>query len=1433
MAAVIGALRGVLSLDSAAFEKGVKRAQASMGNMQRSLARSGAAMQSLGRKMSLSVTAPLAGLATVSLAASRGLTEIDNQARVAGISAQRFKELSLATKDLGVEQGKLSDVLKDVNDKFGDYFQTGAGPLADFFENIAPKVGLTQEAFKGLSSDQALQKYINALREANVNQAEMTFYLEALASDATLLLPAFDNGGKAIADVTEKARAFGLTLDKDMIAKSRAAASEMAVVSEVLKTKLQVALAGLAPLFADIVSEFSPVIEKLADGAQKLADRFQELSPQVKRFVTLGAALAAALGPVLIGLGLMASLLAAISSPVLLVAAGFAALVGAGAALAANWDTISERYPALAGAIEGGVSLLGGAVGVVRDAVVGVADFALLQLETALTGVSALLQGDWAGAWEAGRTAVVGWKDAFVDVGVYIDELMGGWPSKVLDNAAAMAESFQRGIAEMGAEAVATIKALWADIWAEISTWPARFLQIGRDLIDGLIQGIKESPGRVRDAIGDIVEDALSWAKQKLGIQSPSKEFREIGGYSIAGLIEGIEEGAAPLERAIRDVTGGSLDAAADEMLGLQSVFDGVLDGTIRSWDDALETMWQAFRSWLSNMIFAGASNPIQIGGAFLGAGGGGAGIAQAALGGGNGLLGGLSTGLGGLIGSWGGTGILGGASGLIQNTLANGFSGFTGYISSALSGATTSLAGFGTALGAIALPLAGVGLIMSGLRKKTTVLSESLQITADGFDVALEKVTKTQTSRWWGLSKKTSKDTDDITTNEFTRAAAAIQNSVRDMAASLNIGTEALANFTYKAKWDAGELTGDALSDAVAGQLELYGDALAEAVLSAGMAAEGMSGTWRTLADEGQSATDVLSSLATNLQGVNKVFDYMGKAMFDVSVSSAIMADNLVDLFGSLDQFNTSVTTYMELFYSAEERVALQTKALTKTLHELGLNMPETRQGFRDLVEAQDLTTASGRKVYAALIQVAAGFNEVFLATNSLSLNIVGAFDGVLTAINTAISEANTNMRAAETAAQAWRQTADTLEDFMASLTARYSPGQSFAAAQQAYSSTLLKALAGDQDAATAFPDIASTMLNGALAQSSSRAEYEHIVKRTQNDTARLADSAAEQASYQETMVRLYEEQTGVLEQMADFISYANSLSADQIVQMGGMKAVLSGIDAAMTGYQGGLDAINTALANPLKVDFAALDATLARALKPANLFGSFGEILAARLRSPMDALYVAMDNLQKTIEAEIKLLARVHKVQAPTINKTTQKDNSSEIAKLNEQLQKLANAGLYWTQDKVQEAYERALNQVQDRGDVWTSKIYGRAVQGQQDEKEEREAKLAALRSQIRSLGGTPRYASGTDFHTGGLAMVHGPELVNLPRGSNVTSVSDTKSLFGALTAEITALRKDMAALESRNALLLQKIAGNTRTTATNSNDAKLNGLKVEVLP
>ena len=143
--------------------------------------------------------------------------ELVNLSNLTGVGIERFQEMAFASDKVNITQEKLADILKDVNDKVGDFMQTGAGPMADFFENIAPKVGITADAFRDLNSADALQLYVDSLQKAGVSQQEMTFYMEALASDASMLTPLLADNGAEMANLAEKARSLGIVLDEDLV----------------------------------------------------------------------------------------------------------------------------------------------------------------------------------------------------------------------------------------------------------------------------------------------------------------------------------------------------------------------------------------------------------------------------------------------------------------------------------------------------------------------------------------------------------------------------------------------------------------------------------------------------------------------------------------------------------------------------------------------------------------------------------------------------------------------------------------------------------------------------------------------------------------------------------------------------------------------------------------------------------------------------------------------------------------------------------------------------------------------------------------------------------------------------------------------------------------------------------------------------------------
>ena len=162
--------------------------------------------------------------------------ELDNLANLSGATFDEFQRLTLGAKTVGIENQKLGDIFKDVNDKLGDFAQTGGGPMADFFDYIGPAIGVTIKDFQKLSGPEALQFYYDSLKKVNLSQQDMIFFMEAVASDASALIPLLDNGGKAWEEYAQKMVDAGLMLDEEMIEKLKNAEVRLDILNK--KTKV-------------------------------------------------------------------------------------------------------------------------------------------------------------------------------------------------------------------------------------------------------------------------------------------------------------------------------------------------------------------------------------------------------------------------------------------------------------------------------------------------------------------------------------------------------------------------------------------------------------------------------------------------------------------------------------------------------------------------------------------------------------------------------------------------------------------------------------------------------------------------------------------------------------------------------------------------------------------------------------------------------------------------------------------------------------------------------------------------------------------------------------------------------------------------------------------------------------------------------------------
>lgn len=184
-----------------------------------------------------------------------------------------------------------------------------------------------------------------------------------------------------------------------------------------------------------------------------------------------------------------------------------------------------------------------------------------------------------------------------------------------------------------------------------------------------------------------------------------------------------------------------------------------------------------------------------------------------------------------------------------------------------------------------------------------------------------------------------------------------------------------------------------------------------------------------------GDSVTlEGLGSVVAQINQAKAAFTSFGQYMptFAGLAQSAVSA--MVDAAGGVDPLAQGMATFVENFYSDAEKLAINTENVRKALQELGFEMPETRDEFKALVQAQLALGDAGAKTAAGLLGLSGAFAAVTPAAESAQASIASvsdqlrdAFGMTADAVSGILSDAVKN---AETASEAQRMAAQAFED-------------------------------------------------------------------------------------------------------------------------------------------------------------------------------------------------------------------------------------------------------------------------------------------------------------------------------------------------------------------------------------------------------------------
>lgn len=209
------------------------------------------------------LTGGIVGIATAIIGLATNIESLKSElvilADLSGVSVQEFQKLSTAFNTLNIPADKTADILKDINDKVGDFILTGGGEFKDIFDKILTPLGKTRAELAELGPGGILLAVSDGLEKIGANGQETTFALEALANDASILLPLLKNNGEALNEISLEIENKGLLLTDNEVDALRNANVELSKIASLFSNVFVKAKGVLAEfLFGD---DFPETIE--------------------------------------------------------------------------------------------------------------------------------------------------------------------------------------------------------------------------------------------------------------------------------------------------------------------------------------------------------------------------------------------------------------------------------------------------------------------------------------------------------------------------------------------------------------------------------------------------------------------------------------------------------------------------------------------------------------------------------------------------------------------------------------------------------------------------------------------------------------------------------------------------------------------------------------------------------------------------------------------------------------------------------------------------------------------------------------------------------------------------------------------------------------------------------------------------------------------
>lgn len=303
----IGALRVDLGLNSAVFEKGLSLAERRMNRFAKNMQSTADKMQSLGTKLSIGITAPLTAFGVSAAKAAIDAEEMNSAFNV--VFGSMANDVRKWAEETGNAIGRSTQEIQRGALAFQELFGKALDQKSavDMSKQFAV---LTQDlaSFKNLSNEVAQQKLFSGLAGEAEPLREVGVFLSAAKVEAKALEMGLSGVNNELTE-EEKILARAAVIQEELAnAQGDAARTASSTANQIKKAQ-----AAYEELSIIVGTKLIPAITPLVSALASAIDWFTKLPEPVQNVAIGFGAVAAAIGPLLIGAGAVVNAVGAIA----------------------------------------------------------------------------------------------------------------------------------------------------------------------------------------------------------------------------------------------------------------------------------------------------------------------------------------------------------------------------------------------------------------------------------------------------------------------------------------------------------------------------------------------------------------------------------------------------------------------------------------------------------------------------------------------------------------------------------------------------------------------------------------------------------------------------------------------------------------------------------------------------------------------------------------------------------------------------------------------------------------------------------------------------------------------------------------------------------------------------------------------------------------